>query len=139
MNEKDEAVSASTFGLMKYVHVMFFTGALVAGWLLVQIVETMWTWANLEWTAVPPSSYGLVLLIGGGIGAGVAFYMWRHPQVNRLAIEIVNELSKVTWPTRKELYASTVVVIIVSVIASILLGLFDAFWSWATTLLMTFR
>ena len=55
--------------------------------------------------------------------------------VRTLATEIVNELAKVTWPTRKELSASTVVVIILSVIASIILGLFDFFWSWATDLI----
>ena len=50
-------------------------------------------------------------------------------------MEIVVELSKVTWPTRKELSASTVVVIILSVIASIILGLFDFFWAWCTDLI----
>lgn len=136
MSEKNEAATPTTFGLMKYVHAMFFAGALIAGWLFVQIVQTIWTNLNLEFTAMPAPKYWLVLLIGGGIGVILALYMWRHPKVNRLAVEIVTELSKVTWPNRKELFASTVVVLVVSVIASIILGLFDAFWSWATTLLM---
>jgi preprotein translocase subunit SecE len=136
MSEKNEAATATTFGLMKYVHAMFFAGALIVGWLFVQIVETLWITANLEITWMPPPAYWMVILIGGGVAAILTVYLWRHPKVNRLAVEIVTELSKVTWPTRKELSASTVVVIIVSVIASIILGLFDAFWSWATTLLM---
>lgn len=136
MSEKNEAATPTTFGLMKYVHAMFFAGTLIVGWLFVQIVETIWTTANLEFTWMPPPTYWLVVLVGGIIGVLLGLYMWRHPRVNRLAVEIVTELSKVVWPNRKELFASTVVVLVVSIVASILLGLFDAVWSWATTLLM---
>ena len=136
MSEKQEATTPATFGLMKWVHAMFFAGAIIIGYLLVNIVESLWTTFNLRWTWVPTPSYWTGVFIGGFIAVALTFYMWRHPKVNRLAIEIVTELSKVTWPTRKELSASTVVVIVVSVIAAIILGLFDAFWSWATTLLL---
>ena len=81
----------------------------------------------------PPALGPKVAGTGGAIF--LAVYLWRHPKVNNLAMEIVVELSKVTWPTRKELSASTVVVIILSVIASIILGLFDFFWAWCTDLI----
>ena len=134
MNERQETVGPTALGLMKYVHAMFFAGALVVGWLLVNVIETIWISFNLSFTWVPPPSYWIVVVSGGAIAAIAAVYMWRHPKVNRLAVEIVTELSKVTWPTRKELSASTVVVIIVSIIAAIILGLFDFFWAWFTDL-----
>ncbi len=135
MNTKNEAATPTTLGLMKYVHVLFFAGALVFGWLFVKLIETVWTSLNLTFTEVPAPKNWIVILSGGGLAVALAVYLWRHPKVNRLTVEIINELSKVTWPTRKELSASTVVVIIISVIASIIIGLFDFFWWWATDLI----
>ncbi len=128
----DEKQTATTFGLMKYVHLTFIVGALGSAWLLSRVLEVVWTSMNLRWVEVPAPNTMLVLVISAAVALSVGFYLWRHPSVNRLVVEIVTELSKVTWPTRKELYASTVVVVIVSIIAAIILGAFDAFWSWVT-------
>jgi preprotein translocase subunit SecE len=128
----DEKQTATTFGLMKYVHLTFLAGAFAGGWLLTNIVGSAWTSLNLAWVQVPAPNSALTFVIGGGVAVAVAFYLWRHPKVNRLVVEIVTELSKVTWPNRKELYSSTVVVVVVSIIAALILGAFDAFWSWVT-------
>jgi len=50
-------------------------------------------------------------------------------------VEVTNELRKVTWPTRKETQAATLVVIVTVIVAAIFLGLFDAIWSWLTSLI----
>ena len=131
-----DAQIATQFGLMRYVHAIFFAGAIALAWLFIQIVDTTWTRLNLSIAWVPAPREWAIFAIGIVAGAGIALYLWRHPRVNRLAIEVVTELSKVTWPTRKELSASTVVVIVVSIIASIILGIFDMFWAWATDKLL---
>jgi preprotein translocase subunit SecE len=41
----------------------------------------------------------------------------------------------VSWPTRKETWSQTIVVLIVSVIAAIILGVYDAVWSHITDLI----
>ncbi|MCK9461580.1 MAG: preprotein translocase subunit SecE [Proteobacteria bacterium] len=128
--------AAAAFGLMRYVHAIFFGGAIALAWLLIQIVDTAWTRLNLGFAWMPAPRGWMTIAIGGIAGFGTAIYMWRHPKLNRLAVEVVTELSKVTWPTRKELSASTVVVIVVSIIASIILGVFDMFWAWATEQLL---
>lgn len=46
--------------------------------------------------------------------------------------EIVTELNKVAWPTWKETRGNTVTVIITCVVASLILGVFDSFFSWVT-------
>ncbi len=132
---KEISAPATVMGLTKYIHFVYFVGTLVVGWLFVKITESVWTSLNLAITAVPPPSNFLAILIGGGTAVGLGIYLWRHPKVNPLVGEIVAELSKVTWPNRKELSASTVVVIVLSVIAAIILGLFDFFWAWATDLI----
>jgi preprotein translocase subunit SecE len=124
--------SASSLGLMKYVHVVFLSGLLVLGWLLSRIFETLWTELNLAFTAVPAVNEPIVWISAGAIALGLTYYLWRNEAVNKLVVEIVVELSKVTWPTRKELYASTIVVIVFSCIAAVVLGLFDFFWSAIT-------
>jgi len=43
--------------------------------------------------------------------------------------EVRIELTKVTWPTRKELIQSTGVVIVLVIIAGIYIGAFDAIWN----------
>ncbi len=42
------------------------------------------------------------------------------------------ELKKVTWPTRKETQAATIVVIVTVIIAAMILGAFDTVWSFFT-------
>ncbi|MBN2528337.1 MAG: preprotein translocase subunit SecE [Deltaproteobacteria bacterium] len=128
----DEKQTATSFGLMKYVHLTFVAGAVVGGWLFTKIVHTVWTSLNLAMVQMPAPNMAIAIAVGAGIAIALAFYLWRNPQVNKLVVEIVTELSKVTWPTRKELSSSTVVVIVVSIIAALILGAFDAFWSWVT-------
>ncbi len=135
MSVKKQSINSPTMGMTKYVHVMFLLGALIFGWLLTNIITSIWTSLNLAIAAVSPPSNLVAVLAGGIIAVGGAYYLWRHPIVNRLAVEIVAELSKVTWPNRKELSSSTVVVIILSIIAAVILGLFDFFWAWVTDLI----
>jgi preprotein translocase subunit SecE len=110
----------------RYVQFMYLAGIGIAAWLLNKIIDT--TWAAVGEPVTP-----IVLASSIILSIGAALFLWRHNRVRQLAYEVVTELSKVTWPTKKELYAAVVAVIIVSVIVSIILFLFDAFWSWATT------
>lgn len=49
--------------------------------------------------------------------------------------EVVMELGKVAWPSRKETQSSTVIVVITTVIIAAMLGLFDLVWSQLTGLI----
>ena len=51
-----------------------------------------------------------------------------------LANEVASELGKVTWPTPKEVRAATIVVIVMSIIAAVILFAFDFVWSNLTEL-----
>ncbi len=42
-----------------------------------------------------------------------------------LADEVVTEVRKVVWPTKKELYSMTTVVCIILIVSGVVLGLFD--------------
>ncbi len=66
-----------------------------------------------------------------GLAAGIALKMNRN--VNTWALEVANELKKVTWPSWEETRMSTVVVIITSIIVAAILGAFDALWSFVSS------
>ena len=117
-------------GERKYVHLMFIAGGMVMAYVLVQTTD--WVWGYFQ----KPEPVR-VFLTGVVLAGLLTFLMWRSPRYFALGSEIVSELRKVTWPTRKETSQATVVVIILVIIRALILGFFDFFWSWATNLLLT--
>ncbi|MBP1686981.1 MAG: preprotein translocase subunit SecE [Deltaproteobacteria bacterium] len=47
------------------------------------------------------------------------------PRATTFLTEVWSELKKVHWPTRKETYAATLVVVIITVIVAVFLGVAD--------------
>jgi len=76
-----------------------------------------WTWSSL---------------IGLLISFGAAFYLWTNAKSREVSFEIVAELRKVSWPGLQETRAATIAVIVASLIAAALLGLFDVLWQFLT-------
>ncbi|HEY0096990.1 MAG TPA: preprotein translocase subunit SecE, partial [Archangium sp.] len=57
--------------------------------------------------------------------AGLAVGAYVHPKTHALSLEVASELMKVTWPSWAETKASTVAVIVASVVAAVLLFCID--------------
>lgn len=127
MATKTQGVTPTTIGLNRYVHFGFFAAGFILTYMLIKVVGSLWGrfWASNDL---------VVLVISVALAGGATAYAWRHPKVNMLAKEIATELSKVTWPTRKETSAFTVTVIVTTAIAATILGLFDMFWAALTGL-----
>ena len=115
--------------LTRYVHILFIAGGGPIAWLAYNVINNVWARFS------PDPSFPLLFSISLLVGGGTAFYFWRQENTRQLAQETVGELSRVTWPTRPELGAATVVVIVTSIVMSIVLGLFDFLWSWVTTII----
>jgi preprotein translocase subunit SecE len=112
----------------KWVHIMFAVAGLILAWLLAKCGD--WAWGYF---AKPNELY---VGLGAVTVAGIATYVaWKNEEVFTLANEVTSELRKVTWPTRRETFRSTVVVIMTTIISSLLLGFFDAVWAWATRMI----
>ena len=73
-------------------------------------------------------------VLGGAVwtlaGAFFTFWLVNSPKMAEFMIMTESEMRKVTWPTRKEVIASTKVVILVTLILGILLYLVDVFFLW---------
>jgi len=107
---------------------MFAVAGLLLAWLLSKSGE--WAWSYFG----KPNSFYL----GAGsfaVAAIATVIAWKNEQVFGLASEVTTELSKVTWPSRKETVSSTIIVIVTTIVASLLLGMFDAMWAWATRMI----
>ena len=127
MAAKNLGATPTAIGLNRYVHFGFFAAWFILTYVLIKIVDSIW---NLALSSNDLIETGIAVVLA----AGATLYAWRHPRVNNLAKEIATELSKVTWPTRKETSAFTVTVIVTTIIASVVLALFDMFWAALTGL-----
>ncbi len=67
-----------------------------------------------------------------GIGAITFLVLLKNQKVNEFMNEVAIELmTKVSWPTSKETWSATVIVIVTVVVAGIFLWLFDMLWVYA--------
>ena len=68
-------------------------------------------------------------LIAVAIGISSYWLLLKHARLYRYIQEVVAETIKVSWPNKKEVIATTIVVIIGVIIAGAVLGVFDHFFS----------
>ena len=90
----------------------------------------VWAWAQLAWDDMPLFGRDLTLthVLAYAIALSAAVFVMKHAPTFQLANEVVDELSKVSWPTREETGNATIVVIVTVVLCSAYLGIFDAVW-----------
>lgn len=137
MSEKDSSKQAKTLGLLRWVQTTFMVTAVFLFWLIDKTLVLIWRLVADTWTTLPEvDTISIYLTVAAGAAAVlIARVLYVNENINRLTHEVIGELVKVTWPTRDEVSISTVVVIITSIIASIILGTFDAIWSAVTDLI----
>ena len=112
----------------KPVHLIYLCGAVLLFYLLQWSID--WVWGFF---ATSPSESKISLVSAfAAVVIGVSLY--RNDRVYTLANEVSGELKKVTWPTAKEVRAATLVVVVMAIISSIILGVFDLVWSNLTKL-----
>ena len=117
-----------TLGLARWVQLAFMAFAAL---LLLVFDKTI----TIIWDKFAEPEPLVVTLAAAVLAVATAVVAYRHPTVSRVANEVVGELAKVSWPTRDEVQVSTLVVIITSIIAAIIVGVFDAAWSAITDLI----
>ena len=119
---------AKPLGLVRWVLTAFMVFGFVLFWLLDKVGYSVW-----QIFAEPKEA---VVTAGSAVVAALTtFVLYRNERVNQATHDVLGELMKVTWPSRRETQAATVVVIVASIIASIVIGLLDATWSKLTDLI----
>ena len=124
----DDGSTPRVLGVRRWVQFAFIALALTVAWLLTHLTTLVWNQfaePKENWVAGASALGGIVL----------ALFLYRHRTVGPWAMEVAQELAKVTWPTRQETWKATVIVVVTSLIAAALLFGFDAAWSSVTDLI----
>ncbi len=125
-------------GYKRYVYAAYMAGAMLIAFLATKIGHVAWMRLG-QWKpefGEPTDEY---LYIGAGlVGVLTAVYYWRKPESRQYANEVAEELSKVTWPSRKEVTNSTTVVIVTTLMATLFFALMDRFWGFVTDKIYSF-
>jgi preprotein translocase SecE subunit len=121
--------------LGKYVSIVYLVAGALLSWLFYRAVHEVLLWLELSDASfaggVSPS-----MLVGLVLGGGVTAYLWNRADVRTFLGEVVEELSRVTWPTGEETRSSTITVVVVAVLASFLVAIADYVWNGFTTLML---
>ena len=84
------------------------------------------------WNYFAKPSDLIVNMIAIVIASTAALAVYRNERAYASVVEVTRELEKVTWPTRKETSAATVVTLVTVLISALVLSGFDALWSGFT-------
>ncbi len=122
-------------GVARYVNMAFVLTGLLA-WV---ISAEFFTWGlSLFGAGVNKQLVGHGFRVADlcGLLGGIALvlYLRKSERVSTFAMEVGNELSKVTWPDWPETRQGTVVVIIVTCVIAAILGTFDYVWAALSSL-----
>ena len=110
-------------GPNKYIQLTFAIGILLLSFLVYKTGDWIWSYfAKPNELAMQ----GVALMCG--VLAGVIAY--RNERVFATAADVTRELEKVTWPSKKETYYATIIVIVTVLIATLILSCFDLIWAF---------
>ncbi len=114
----------------RYVNIGFVLGGLLA-WI---VLTPFFAWIfNLLSPKLDVALVGQDLRLSNVLGLAVAVagtaVLFVREQVYRGAVEIANELLRVTWPKWDETFSATRIVIVTTIVVALILGLFDFVWA----------
>ncbi len=111
----------------KWVNLSFLFCGVVTWIFLREIFEVFFNAVGFiqpQWLLAPSD------LAGIAAGAVVFIALVKWPRANIYFDNVLAELSKVTWPDRKETVVSTGVVAVLVAIATLCILFFDTVWAW---------
>jgi preprotein translocase subunit SecE len=142
--DDEEEELPTQLGSSRFVFGAFFTGGIIAAFVLGKSIHGLWAhFANRDFvvdklpmlaavTDEAKETYSMVL--GAVIALFLTFRTYRRQRVKDWSSAVSAELVKVKWPNRKEVQASTIVVLATSAVATAYLFLLDRFWGFVTDL-----
>ena len=97
-------------------------------------LRDIFSWLQINNATIIGENLRLSLVIGVAIATilGIFFGIFFTPS-RRYVDQCVVEFEKVAWPEWKETKKATFTVVIVSLIASVILGVFDSVFQWWTS------
>jgi preprotein translocase subunit SecE len=135
---REAAASPLQLGYLRFVYAAYMGGAMLVAFLVAKIGHLAWYRLGQWKPEFGEPTDEIVYVAAGLIGVAVALYYWRKPESRHYANEVAEELSKVTWPNRKEVTNSTAVVLFYTLFATVFFALMDQFWKYVTDKIYSF-
>jgi preprotein translocase subunit SecE len=135
---REAASSPLQLGYLRFVYAAYMAGAMLVAFLVAKTGHVAWYRLGQWKPELGEPRDEVVYLAAGIIGVLVALYYWRKPESRQYANEVAEELSKVTWPNRKEVTQSTTVVLFYTLFATVFFALMDQFWKYVTDKIYSF-
>lgn len=135
---REAAASPLQLGYTRFVYAAYMGGAMLIAFLVAKAGHLAWYRLGQWKPELGEPHDELVYLIALLVGGAVALYYWRKPTSRQYANEVAEELSKVTWPSRKEVTNSTTVVLFYTLFATVFFALMDQFWKYVTDKIYSF-
>ncbi len=117
---------------LRIVVISYFAFAVLGGFFAEDVVQSIFARVGITDRQLLGETWTLATVIGFAIGFAIAIYCWLRKDLREAAVEVVQEMRKVTWPTMDETRVSTIAVIVTSFVLAIFLGLFDFGWAEVT-------
>lgn len=126
MSTQQERTGGSLqLGIVKYLYTGYFVAGCVVAYLVAHLVELAWGEGHDQVTS----------LVGVAVGLGAVVWGWKNVRLRTLAMETIDELAAVTWPSKQETYTATTVVIATAILSAVIIFGLDRFWNWFTDLI----
>lgn len=135
---REAAATPMQLGYTRFVYAAYMAGAMLVAFLTAKIGHLAWYRLGQWKPELGEPRDEIVYVAAGIIGVMVALYYWRKPESRQYANEVAEELSKVTWPSRKEVTNSTTVVLFYTLFATVFFALMDQFWKYVTDKIYSF-
>lgn len=135
---REASASPLQLGYMRFVYAAYMGGAILVAFLVARGGHLAWYKLGQWKPELGEPIDEIVYLVAVAIGILVAVYYWRKPEARQYATEVAEELSKVTWPSRKEVVNSTTVVLFYTLFATVFFALMDQFWKYVTDKIYSF-
>ena len=117
-----------------WVFLFFIASAIVVAFTFNYALRDVFSWLQINNVAILGDSFRLSTLLSASAALILALFFGVFYKKSRTYIEqCVIEFNKVAFPEWKETKLATFTVVLVSVVASVILGLFDMVFSWWTT------
>jgi preprotein translocase subunit SecE len=125
-SEASQQANRSGMDPKRLTIVFYLLAGIVFALFLDQILLLAWEplgWPNSE--VVEGLGWRVTTLLGLGLSAAAVITCFAHPRVREISLDVASELMKVSWPPWDETRASTLAVVVASVVAAAILYVID--------------
>ncbi|MBN8467217.1 preprotein translocase subunit SecE [Corallococcus sp. AB004] len=125
-SEASQQANRSGIDPKRLVVIFYLVTGIVLALFLEHVFGLLWSrfgWSDVE--LFEGLGWRVSTLAGYVVALALVLAAYFHPRTHTLSIDVASELMKVTWPTWSETRASTMAVVVASLVAAVLLFCID--------------